>query len=154
VYIDWFIKVGHICDPILENRRCTHNRNFVINRTIKTMGKIQKSNNKIMQDCLDSQWINALINKSWVSLCSPAHWVFKKLCFVLFLEFVLELWLFVHVGVMKEFIDDLFSVSTPSLSGTEIYIGGEGGWTVNYILVGRNSWQIKWAKFQLCTPLH
>jgi len=48
---------------------------------IKTMGKIQKSNNEIMQviDCLDSQWINVLINKFWVSLCSPAHWEFESL---------------------------------------------------------------------------
>jgi len=144
VYIDWFIKVGHICDPILENRRCTHNRIFVINRTIKTMGKIQKSINKIMQviDCLDSQWINALINKSWVSLCLPAHWVFEKLCFILALRLVFELWPFVHIAMMKEFMDDLFSINTPLLSGTEIYIWG---WTVNYILVGRNSWRIKWA---------
>jgi len=49
--------VNNICDPILENRRCTHNSTFVINHNIKTMGKIQKSNYKIMQviDCLDSQ---------------------------------------------------------------------------------------------------
>jgi len=50
-------KLFAVCDPILENRRCTHNNTFVINRNTKTMGRIQKSNNKIMQviDCLDSQ---------------------------------------------------------------------------------------------------
>jgi len=106
---------------------------FVINSNIKAMGKIQKSNNKIMQviDYLDSQWINALINKSWVSLCLPAHWEFKNLCFVLVLGLVLELWPFVHIAVTKEFMDDLLSVNMPSLSGMEIYIDRQlylGGW--------------------------
>jgi len=72
----------------LENCQCMQNSTFVINRNIKTISKIQKSNNEITQviDCLDSQWLNALINKSWVSLCSPAHWEFENLCFVLVLE--------------------------------------------------------------------
>jgi len=67
---------------VIQFCRCMHNNTFVINRNIKTMGKIQKSNNKIAQviDCLDSQWINALIN---VSLCLPAHWEFKKSLFCL-----------------------------------------------------------------------
>jgi len=44
----------------------------------KPQYKNNGQNNKIMQviDCLDSQWINTLINKSWVSLCLPAHWEF------------------------------------------------------------------------------
>jgi len=98
----------------------------------KTMGKIQKSNSKIMQviDCLNSQWINTLNNKSWVSLCLLAHWEFENLCLVLVLGLVLELWQFVHVAMTKEFMDNLFSVNTPSLSAQK-YI-----WTVNYILVG------------------
>jgi len=80
-----------ICDSILEFRQCTHNSTFVKNRNIKTMWKIQKSNNKVIQviDCLDGQWINALINKSWVSLCLPPHWEFENLCFVLLLGLVL-----------------------------------------------------------------
>jgi len=51
----------------------------------KKVGKIQKSNNKIMPviDCFNSQWINVLIYKSWVSLCLPSHWEFENLCFVL-----------------------------------------------------------------------
>jgi len=78
-----YIIVLNICDPILENvDACT---TFLINHNIKTMGKIQKFNNKIMQviDCLNSQWINSLINKSWISLCLPAHWKFENLCFIL-----------------------------------------------------------------------
>jgi len=142
-----------ICDPILKNRRCTQNSTFVINRNIKIMGKIQKSYNKIMQviNCHDSQWVNTLINKSWVSLCLPAHWEFENVRFVLVFRLVLELWLFVHATVTKEFMDDLFSVNMSSLSDMEIYIYMDcqlylGGW--------RNFWQIKWVKFQLCTPLH
>jgi len=114
----------------------------------KKVGKIQKSNNKIMPviDCFNSQWINVLINKSWVSLCLPAHWEFENLCFVLIIGLVLELWPFVHVAVTKEFMNDLFSVNT---FDTEIYMDRQlylGGW--------RNSWQIKWAKFQLFKLLH
>jgi len=125
-------------DPILENRQCTH---FVINRNIKTMGKIQKSNNKIMQviDCLDSQWVNALIIKSWVSLCSPAHLGFENLCFVLVLELVLELWPFVHVVVTMELMDNLFSVNTPSLSGMKIYGLSSISWRAEKFLVNKMS---------------
>jgi len=112
-----------------------HNSTFVINRNIKTMGKIQKSNSKTKQviDCLDSQWINALINKSWVLLCSPADWEFKNLYLGLVLELVLELWPFVHVAVTKEFIDDLFSVNKYTFIH---YQAWKFIWIVNYILVG------------------
>jgi len=43
-----------ICDPILENRGCTHNSTFVINCNIK---QGENYSNKIMQvfNCFDSQ---------------------------------------------------------------------------------------------------
>jgi len=94
-------------------------------------------------------WINTLINKSWVSLCLSAHWEFENLCFVMVLRLVLELWPFVHVAVTKEFMDNLFPVNTPSLSGMKIYMDCQ-----LYFGGCRNFWWIKWAKFQLCTPLH
>jgi len=51
------INLMYIYDPILENCRYMHNSTFVINCNIKTMGKIKKFNNKIMQviDCLNTQ---------------------------------------------------------------------------------------------------
>jgi len=82
-----------ICDPILENCRCTYAQQYFCNKLqCKNNGKIWKSSNKIMQvfNCIDSQWINTLINKSWVSLCLPVHWEFKNLCFILVLGLVSE----------------------------------------------------------------
>ena len=66
--------------------------------------------------------MNALINKPWVSLCSPIHKEFENLCLVSILKLVFELQPLFDVMVMKEFRDDLCSVNTPPLLSTEVYM--------------------------------
>jgi len=70
---------------------------------------------------LCSQQINALINVPWVSSCSSVHWELKYLYFVSVGQLVCVLQLFVYVVVIKEFINDLFSLNCDPLSENPLF---------------------------------
>ena len=66
--------------------------------------------------------MNAIINKPWVSSCSPIHKELENLDLVFVLKLVFELQPLFDVAVTKELAYDLCSVNTPPLSSTEAYM--------------------------------
>ena len=66
--------------------------------------------------------MNAPINKPWVSSCSPIHKELEYFDMVSVLKLVFELQPLFDVAVTKELTDDLYSMNTPPLSSTEVYM--------------------------------